>query len=132
MRDACGKRMFCDWRFFGSACLLLALASLTLASCAGRDPPAGDAGTSAPARAKAATTISEKEAADLAKKEFLKSGGGLNATDCRVTAVKPATIQHEPVWIVTIKHQAAVVTGDPQEVIIDRRTRAAHFAPKKN
>jgi hypothetical protein len=85
----------------------------------------------APAQVRAEPGISEKDACELAKKEFLKSGGGLNATDCRVTGVKAATIQLEPVWIVTLKHGGTIVPAGSLEVIVNKRTGAAHFAAKK-
>ena len=101
MRDASRERTFCNSRLSGVACALWVMASLTLASCGGKSGSTGDPPGSAPAHVKAEAAVNETEAIELAKKEFLKSGGGLNAADCRVTGVKASTVQHEPVWIVT-------------------------------
>jgi hypothetical protein len=130
MKPAERRQTFRRSQLFPAAWALLALASVTLASCGGsgstgRAPPA------APTQGKTEKGVSEQDAVELAKKEFVKSGSGLNATDCRVTGVKAAKVQHESVWIVTIKHQGVPVPGGPIDVIVNKRTGEAHFAPKR-
>jgi hypothetical protein len=131
MRDASRERTFCDSRLSGVACALWVLASLALASCGGKSGSTGDTPEPAPAHVKAEAAGNETEAIELAKTEFLKSGGGLNAADCRVSGVKASTVQHEPVWIVTLKHTGLAGSGNSLEVIVNKRTGKAYLSPKK-
>ena len=124
------ERTFWGSRLPAFAWGLLALASLSLASCGGTGS-LGDVRASGPVQVKAEPGISERDAVELAKKEFTNSNGALNASDCRVTGVRAATVQREPVWIVTLRHQGMVVPGEPLEMIVNKRTGEAHLAPKK-